>query len=60
MFPNIKRTRSQTMNHMKCIYIYKSQEYFINDKIQSSYVQCILEEIKEQFSHNFLQNMMFK
>jgi hypothetical protein len=28
-------------------YIYKSQESFINDKIQSSYVQCTLEEIKE-------------
>jgi len=33
------------MNHMK--YIYKSQKYFINDKVQSSYVQCTLKEIKE-------------
>jgi hypothetical protein len=45
MFPNIKRTRSQIMNHMK--YIYILQFFFINDKVQSSYVQCILKEIKE-------------
>jgi hypothetical protein len=32
MFPNIKRTRSQIMNHMKYIYTQKSQEYYINDK----------------------------
>jgi hypothetical protein len=32
---------------MKCINIKKSQEFFINDKIQSSYVQCTLKEIKE-------------
>jgi hypothetical protein len=32
---------------MKYIYINKSQEYFINDKVQSSYVQCTLEEIKK-------------
>jgi hypothetical protein len=25
----------------------KSQKYFINDKVQLSYVQCILEKIKE-------------
>ncbi len=42
MFPNIKRTKSQIMNHMKHIYTKKSQESFINDKVQSSYVQCIL------------------
>jgi hypothetical protein len=47
MFPNIKRTRSQIMNHMKYIYTKKSQEYFINDKVQLSYVQCILKEIKK-------------
>jgi hypothetical protein len=45
MFPNIKRTRSQIMNHMKYIYIYiytkKSQEFSINDKVQLSHVQCI-------------------
>jgi len=37
------------MNHMKYIYIYtqKSQEYFINGKVWSSYVQCTLEEIQE-------------
>ncbi len=35
------------MNHMKYIYTKKSQEYFINDKVQLSYVQCILEEIKK-------------
>jgi hypothetical protein len=29
------------------IYIYKSQKSFINDKIQSSYVQCNLKEIKK-------------
>jgi len=29
------------------IYIYILQGYFINDKFQSSYVQCTLEEIKE-------------
>jgi hypothetical protein len=28
-------------------YIYKSQDYFINDKIQLSYVQCTLEKIEE-------------
>jgi hypothetical protein len=38
------------MNHMKYIYIYiyKSQKSFINDKVQLSYVQCTLEEIKKQ------------
>jgi len=46
MFPNIKRTKSQFMNHMKYIYTKKPQKYFINDKVQSSYVQCILKEIK--------------
>ncbi len=54
MFSNIKKTRSQIMNHMKYIYIYiyihthtkKSQEIFINDKVQSSYVQCTLKEIQ--------------
>jgi hypothetical protein len=55
MFPNIKRTKFQFMNHM----IYISQEFFIIDKIQSLYVQCTLEEINNQFPHNFLQNMMF-
>jgi hypothetical protein len=39
MFPNIKRIKSQTMNHMKYIYDKKSQEYFKNDKVQSSYVK---------------------
>jgi hypothetical protein len=38
MFPNIKRIRIQIMNHMKYIYIYKSQKSFINEKIQLSYV----------------------
>jgi hypothetical protein len=33
MFPNIKKTKSQIMNHMKCIYTKKSQEIFINDKV---------------------------
>jgi hypothetical protein len=33
------------MNHMKYIYIKKSQEFFINDKVQSSYAQCNLKEI---------------
>jgi hypothetical protein len=46
MFPNIKRIISQIMNHMKYIYTKKSQFFFINDEIQSSYVQCTLEEIK--------------
>jgi hypothetical protein len=35
------------MNHMQYIYTKKSQEYFINDKVQSSYVQCTLEEVKK-------------
>jgi hypothetical protein len=43
MFQNIKRTKSQIMDHMKYIYAKKSQESFINDKVQSSYVQCTLE-----------------
>jgi hypothetical protein len=48
------------MNHMKYIYTKKSQENFINDKVQLSYVQCTLEEINNQFPYNnFLQNMMF-
>jgi hypothetical protein len=47
MFSNVKRTRSQIMDHMKYKYTKKSQEYFINDKVQSSYLPCILEEIKE-------------
>jgi hypothetical protein len=29
------------------IYIKTSREYFINDKVQLSYVQCTLEKIKE-------------
>jgi len=45
MFSKIKRTRSQILIHMKYIYIKKSQESFINKKVQSSYVQCILKEI---------------
>jgi len=44
MLSNIKRTKSQIMNHM--IYIYKSQESFINDKVWLSYVQCTLAKIK--------------
>jgi hypothetical protein len=32
---------------MKYIYSKKSEKYFINDKVQSSYVQCTLEEIKK-------------
>ncbi len=40
MFPNIKRTRSQIMNHMKYIYSKKSQECFINDK--SMIVICLM------------------
>jgi hypothetical protein len=47
MFPNIKKIRSQIMNHMKYIYKYKSQENFIIDKVQLSYVQCTLEKIKK-------------
>ncbi len=35
------------MNHMKCIYIKKSQEIFINDKVQFSYVKCTSKEIKK-------------
>ncbi len=42
MFSNIKRTRSQIMNQMKYIYTKKPQKHFINDKIQSLYVQCTL------------------
>jgi hypothetical protein len=47
MFSNIKRIRSQIMNDMKYIYVKNFKKYFINDKVQSSYVQCILKEIKE-------------
>ncbi len=48
------------MNHMKYMYTKKLEEIFINDKVQLSYVQCILEEINNQFPYNnFLQNMMF-
>ncbi len=47
MFLNIKKTRSRIMNNMKYIYTKKSQESFINDKVQSSYVQCTLEEIEQ-------------
>ncbi len=47
MFPNIKRTRSQNMNHMEYVYTKKSQEYLINDKFQSSYVQCTFLKTKE-------------
>jgi hypothetical protein len=39
MFPNIKRVKSQTMNHMKYIYDKKSQKYLRNDKVQLSYVK---------------------
>ncbi len=46
MFPNIKIIISQIMNHMKYTYTKKSQEIFINDKVQSSYVQCTQKEIK--------------
>jgi hypothetical protein len=31
---------------MKYLYTKKLQKYFINDKVQSSYVQCTLKEIK--------------
>jgi hypothetical protein len=39
MFPNIKRVKSQTMNHKIYIYDKKSQKYFKNDKVQLSYVK---------------------
>ncbi len=42
------------MSHMKYIYTKKSQEYFINDKVQSSYVQCSLEEINESIPTQLL------
>ncbi len=34
------------MNQTIYIYTKKSQEYFTNDEVQSSYVQCTLKEIK--------------
>jgi len=46
MFSNIKITKSLIVNQMN-IYTKKSQESFIYNKVQSSYVQCILKEIKE-------------
>jgi hypothetical protein len=48
MFPNIKKIKSQILNHMKYIHTKKSQEYFLNDKVQSSYIQCTLKEIKKE------------
>jgi hypothetical protein len=57
MFLNIKRTRSQIMNHMK--YIYKSQEFFINDKFNHHMFNAFKKKLNNQFSHNFLRNMMF-
>jgi hypothetical protein len=47
MFLDIERTRSQIMNHMKYMSIKKPHEYFINDKIQSSYVECISQDMKQ-------------
>jgi hypothetical protein len=47
MFPNIKITRSQIMNHMKYIYTKKSNEFSINDKVQSSYSEFTLKETKQ-------------
>jgi hypothetical protein len=53
MFPNIKKTISQIVNHMIHTHTHththtqESQENFINDKVQSSYVQCIIKEIKK-------------
>jgi len=61
MFPNIKRTKSQSMNHIIYIYTKNSQEYFINEKVQLSYVQCNLKEIKQPIPTQQLlkQNIMF-
>jgi Zn-finger domain-containing protein len=46
-FPNIKKTRSQIMNHMKYIYTKKSYESSMSDKVQSSYIECTLKKIKQ-------------
>jgi len=54
VFPNIKRTKSKTTTHMKYVHTRKSQKSFINDKVQSSYVQCTLEEIKKPIFAQFL------
>jgi hypothetical protein len=50
MFPSIKITKSRIMNHI----IYISQKSFINDKVQLSYVQCTLEEIKQLIHRQLL------
>jgi hypothetical protein len=47
MCPDIERTRSQIMNDMKYMSIKKPREYFINDKIQLSYVGCISQDMKQ-------------
>jgi hypothetical protein len=52
MFPNIKRIKSQTMNHMK--YIYDKNHKNISEMTKFNH-----RMLKNQFPHNFLQNMMF-
>jgi hypothetical protein len=47
MFPNIERTRSQIMNHMKHIYTKKLDESSINYKVQSTYIECTLKKTKQ-------------
>ncbi len=37
-------------------YTKKPQESFVNDKLQSKYVQCILKEIKEPIPKQLLAN----
>jgi hypothetical protein len=46
MFPNNEKKISQ-MNHMKYISTTKPHEYFIIDKIQSSYVGCTSQNMKQ-------------
>jgi hypothetical protein len=47
MFPHIQRTRFQIMNNMKYIFTRKPHESFINDKIESSYVGCTSQDMKQ-------------
>jgi hypothetical protein len=45
---------------MKYLYIIKSNESSINDKVQSSYIEFTLKKVNNKFlNNNFLGNMMF-
>jgi hypothetical protein len=47
MFPNIEKIKSSNYESDEIYIYYKPHEFFINDKIQSSYVGCTSQNLKQ-------------